>query len=275
MGITRSPTPRPHPSNSGSGLCGGDLAGSRSRSETAAMPFVALVAAAALAAAPAPAPAAASDQEQMRTIVQTLMSAVAPGDIAPWKTYLDDRFVYVTEGDQIQTKAQILKDFGPLPKGVTGSIRITRYRATVFGDFAVATHVDEEAEHIYGQDLAPRYLTTDTWRRTPQGWRLVMQHVKVILDEPPAQILPPSLLDEYAGTYQADGLSVRVQRDGDHLTAERVGGRPQAWRAEARDVFFVPGRPRGRQVFQRDASGRITGYADRREGHDIEMRRTS
>jgi ketosteroid isomerase-like protein len=228
---------------------------------------------AAIALAAPASPALASDQEEMQAIVQTLMSAVAPGDIAPWRKYLDDSFVYVTEGDQIQTKAQLLKDFGPLPKGVTGQIRITRYKATVFGDFAVATHIDEESEHVYGQDLHPRYLTTDTWRRTPDGWRLVMQHVKVVLDEPPAQVLPTALLEEYAGTYEAEGLAIRLKRDGGQLLAERDGRPAQAWKAEARDVFFVPGRPRDRRVFQRDASGRITGYADRREGHDIVMTR--
>jgi hypothetical protein len=187
--------------------------------------------------------------------------------------YLDDSFIYVTEGDEIQTKAELLKDFRPLPKGVTGSITITNYKATVFGDFAVATHVDEESEHIYGQDLHPRYLTTDTWKRTPDGWRLVMQHVKVVLDEPPAQALPQALLDEYAGTYEAEGLAIRLRRDGDHLLAERDGRPPVVLKAEARDVFFVPGRPRERRVFQRDGSGKITGYADRREGHDIVMTR--
>lgn len=221
------------------------------------------------------APALASDQDEMQAIVQTLMSAVAPGDAAPWRTYLDDSFVYVTEGDEIQTKAQLLKDFRPLPKGATGTIKVTQYKATVLGDLAIATHIDEEREHIYGQDLAPRYLTTDTWRRTPQGWRLVMQHVKVVLDEPPAQALPPALLDQYAGVYAADGLRITLRRDGEHLVAERQGRPGQVWKAEARDVFFIPGLSRDRRVFQRDASGRITGYADRREAHDIVMTRQS
>lgn len=226
-----------------------------------------------LALAASSGPVLASDQDDMQAIVQTLMSAVAPGDAAPWRKYLDDSFVYVTEGDEIQTKAQILKDFGPLPKGVTGSIKITNYKAVVHGDFAVATHIDEESEHIHGQDLHPRYLTSDTWKKTPEGWRLVMQHVKVMLDEPPAQTLSPALLDEYAGTYGAEGLTIRVRRDGDHLVAERAGRPAQVWKAEARDVFFTPGRPRERKVFQRDASGAITGYADRREAHDILMAR--
>jgi hypothetical protein len=42
---------------------------------------------------------------------------------------------------------------------------------------------------------------------------------------------------------------------------------------EVRDVFFVAGQPRTRRVFLRDAAGRITGFADRREGEDVRWRR--
>jgi hypothetical protein len=34
-------------------------------------------------------------------------------------------------------------------------------------------------------------------------------------------------------------------------------------------VLFAPGQPRSRKVFQRDAGGRITGFADRREARDV------
>jgi hypothetical protein len=52
-------------------------------------------------------------------------------------------------------------------------------------------------------------------------------------------------------------------------------GRPEAeLKAEAADLFFVPGSPRSRKVFFRDAGGHVTGFADRREGNDIVWRRT-
>ena len=41
------------------------------------------------------------------------------------------------------------------------------------------------------------------------------------------------------------------------------------WNAEAPDVFFVKGDPRIRKIFQRDASGKITGFVERRESWDI------
>lgn len=53
------------------------------------------------------------------------------------------------------------------------------------------------------------------------------------------------------------------------LNRRRTDRKAQELRIEARDVMFVPGQPRSRKIFQRDAAGRITGFADRREGRDV------
>jgi hypothetical protein len=42
---------------------------------------------------------------------------------------------------------------------------------------------------------------------------------------------------------------------------------------EATDVLFVPGRPRYRYIFLRDAAGKITGLAQRREAWDLVWKR--
>jgi hypothetical protein len=40
-------------------------------------------------------------------------------------------------------------------------------------------------------------------------------------------------------------------------------------------VFFIKGDPRIRKIFQRDRSGRITGFVERRESWDIVWDRLS
>jgi hypothetical protein len=44
-------------------------------------------------------------------------------------------------------------------------------------------------------------------------------------------------------------------------------------KVELADCLFVPGQPRLRKVFQRDANGRVTGFVERRESWDIAWRR--
>lgn len=53
------------------------------------------------------------------------------------------------------------------------------------------------------------------------------------------------------------------------LQSERSGRKAVTQTPEAMDVFFEAGQPRSRRIFQRDAKGNITGFADRREGIDI------
>ena len=60
---------------------------------------------------------------------------------------------------------------------------------------------------------------------------------------------------------------------GDGLSASLAGGPSSILKAELRDVFFTPGQPRVRKIFQRDASGKVTGFISRHEGHDLVFKR--
>jgi hypothetical protein len=101
---------------------------------------------------------------------------------------------------------------------------------------------------------------SDVWRRTPAGFRLVASQVFALLRDPPRIELTEAALDAYAGTYElAPDARARVRREADHLVAERDGRPAQPFVPELVDVFFTPGRARTRRIFQRDASGRITG----------------
>ena len=61
--------------------------------------------------------------------------------------------------------------------------------------------------------------------------------------------------------------------DGERLVFARAGRPDRAFLAELKDLFFEPGQPRSRRLFQRDASGAITGFVDRREERDIQWKR--
>jgi hypothetical protein len=89
--------------------------------------------------------------------------------------------------------------------------------------------------------------------------------------DPPAITLSPSQLRQYVGSYKLkdseDIYSLELMKG--HLVGTRGSRKAGAWSAEAQDVFFVPGDPRIRKIFQRDASGRVVGFVERRESWDI------
>ncbi|HYK35996.1 DUF4440 domain-containing protein [Alloacidobacterium sp.] len=205
----------------------------------------------------------------LRAKDQALLDAIAPGNVKVWDDALAPDAVYVDENGAILDRATFLKQLTSLPAGASGTIAIASYQAVQHGDVATVIHTDNETENYHGQMLKARYLTTETWQKYGSDWKLRQVHVYAILQDPPAILLNAKELDEYVGTYTAGDLKQTVRRDGDHLVSTRVGRPDVVWSAEVRDVFFISGQPRIRKIFQRDATGKIIGFVDRRESWDL------
>src|SRR5262249_14470786 len=127
-----------------------------------------------------------------------------------------------------------------------------------------------ESESYHGHALHCQYRQSDTWKKDPEGWRLLAAQVIALRSDPPSVTLPANLRGEYCGRYSlAEGITYEIACKGDALEGTRSGRKPEELRAEAPDVLFVPGDPRYRKVFLRDAGGRVTGFAERREAWDI------
>jgi hypothetical protein len=227
-----------------------------------------LVIAALASAASDPNPA--SVQKQLRADDQALLDAIAPGDKAVWERLLAQDAVYVDENGTVMNRAQFLAALKPLPSGSSGHISIVDYQAKIHGRVALVVHKDDERENYHGIPLRADYLMTETWIKEGTDWRLALVHVYVVAKDPPAIKTPPNLLAEYEGRYRAaPDLSYVIRREGDHLIGERQGLPSVTLSQESADVFFVPGHPRDRKIFRRDAGNKIVDFVDRREGEDL------
>ncbi len=217
-----------------------------------------------------PAFAVEDDGAILRRQAQELMDAVTYGNSKVWDKYLDPQVVYIDEEGNVTTKAELLEQIKPLPAGISGSIKAEVVDLHVFGDTAVLHVDDHESENYFGHALRAEYRSLETWRRTREGWKLVAGQVHVMLIDPAAIELPPARLDEYIGTYRLNPeIAYTLRRDGDKLIGQRSGRDPVMLAIEASDVLFTPGQPRSRKIILRDAHGRVTGFADRRDGRDV------
>ena len=202
---------------------------------------------------------------------QELFDALGSGKTAVWERYLDPEVRYVDESGAVAGKKEMVEGVRPLPAGVSGTIRVTDYDARVHGDVAVATWVADENETYHGRELHCRYRTTDTWRRTPDGWRLIAAQVLAMREDPPAVALAEPLRAEYVGRYALpDGLTYEIRvAGGAGLEGAQAGRKAEELRAEAPDVLFVPGKPRYRYLIRRGADGRVDALVQRREAWDL------
>ena len=220
---------------------------------------------------PVPPPSSTEDAErELRRMSQELLDAVAPGDAAVWERYLDERFLHLDESGVVRTKAELLAELRPLPPGLVGRIEIDRYRVVFAGDTAVAAVEVQEHLDYHGQELRSRFRSLDTWRKTPEGWRLLAQHVSAVLKDPPAVTFSRQELCAYEGVYSLTSeirTTIRCADDG--LVSERSDRPVVTYLPEVRDVFFAPGQPRTRRIFLRDETGEIVAFVDRREGEDV------
>jgi len=220
-------------------------------------------------------PAASSDLvQEFRQRDQALLDAVAPGDVKVWEAALAADAVYVDESGGIMSRADFFKEFKPLPSGVSGNISISAYSAHQAGDVVTVIHTDDENEFYHGQHLKAQYLTTETWQLQNGRWKLLLVHAYSVLKEPKSIVLSAPELDAYVGHYSAaPELTYAIRREGDHLVGERAGRPATPLNAEVRDVFFVSGQLRTRKIFDRDSTGHVIGFVDRREGSDLVWKR--
>lgn len=220
--------------------------------------------------------AQSSAEVELRRIVQELLDAVAPGNVAVWQRYLHERVIHVDENGTVRTKTELLAEFSPLPPGLVGRIAVDRFNIQTHGDIAVVAYELQEHLDYHGQILRSRFRASDTWLRTAEGWRLLAEQVSAVLKDPPSVKLTQQQLCEYNGSYAMTAqitATIRCTQDG--LTVERSDRKPAQYLAEIADLFFVPGQPRTRRIFVRDAQGKVVGFVDRREGEDVRWSRKS
>lgn len=219
-------------------------------------------------------PAAEDDAAMLQRQTQELMDAITYGKADVWDRYLDAKAVYTTEDGTVQTKAQMVEGTKPLPGGVSGNIQVTDFKATVQGPVAVTNYVSDEHEDYHGHKLHCQYRSTDTWLKTPAGWRLVAGQVLALRTDPPAVPLTSRQKDDYVGRYAlTPTITYEIRRQGDGLEGQQNGRTAEALKMEAPDVLFVPGKTRYRMIFQRNPEGRVTGFAERREAWDLDWKR--
>jgi hypothetical protein len=244
----------------------------KNRHAVEVLAFALLFARHGLAAAAAKAPENVADLLRRQT--QEMVDAISTGSAEVWDRYLDPNLRYVDESGKVSTKKEMLEQTKPLPEGVSGTIKVTEFDVAVHGNVAVATYVDDENENYHGHELHCQYRTTDTWLKTGDQWRLIAGQVLALRTDPPSVALSPSLRAEYCGRYTlTPAIGYEIRCNGDRLEGQQTGRKSEELRAEAPDVLFAPGRPRYRLVFRRDASGKITDFAERREAWDLVWQR--
>jgi len=205
---------------------------------------------------------------------QEFSDASAKGDAATLAKYLDDNVTFMSDGGEVGNKKDLIDGTRPNPAGVSNHLVQGDWHFQQYGNIAVTSFTDNSTVTLFGQTIQSKFRSTEVWREDHGAWKMISSQTMPVADDPPAIALSPSKLDEYVGKYQASPeYVVTIARGDDGLTMQAGTAAAVSLKAEAGDVFFAAGQPRLRRIFQRDATGRITGFVSRREGHDLVLTR--
>ena len=209
-------------------------------------------------------------EKELVRIGQELYDAIAIGNKVPWENYVADDVIYTDENWHILTKKDLLDGLSPLPKGYSGSIRMTNVQCRINGDAAVLAYRALEEEYVFGQKLTPIYLVTDTYFKRNGRWQLTASHVIVMPSERKSVLVDPKFYQSLVGTYElSTGVTYRITLEGKKVIGQRSGRAKEELVAADDNTFFRKGTIRGEKVFTRDESGRVIAMLDRRENNDL------
>ena len=199
---------------------------------------------------------------------QELYDAIVPGNQGPWKKYYADDCIFADEKGRQLDKAKLVADIAPMPKGYSGTIRVTRPASRIVGDTAILSYDCDETETIFGQHLTARYHATDTWMRRNGVWQIVASQAMRYYEDPALGRADPAKFAEFSGTYElAEGQTRKVFAEENNLFVERNGKREQLF-PESADIFFRKG-IEGRILFRTNAEGKVDALIDRRNNEDV------
>jgi len=216
--------------------------------------------------------AAEDDRAIVERRSREFSDASAAGDGKTLGSYVDDRVIFMNESGEIATRKDLAESTPPAA-GVVNKLVQSDVRIEMHGDTAVTSFTDNLTQHANGAVRTASFLSTEVWQKKQGRWLLISSQTMTKPKEPAAAMLESKELEDYVGTYSANGVTVRIERKDEALASSTNGAEATKLEMEARDVAFTPGQPRLRRVFIRDG-GKVTGFLSIRESGDVFFKRS-
>jgi ketosteroid isomerase-like protein len=202
---------------------------------------------------------------------QAFSDAGQHGDGAAMANMLDPDVIFFNETGEKATRADMAAATPPAAGTPIRTITTAEWDCKVYGDVAVTSFIDVLEQGKTGE---MKFRSVETWRKKSAAWKMIGSETLTLQQDPDSVVLAAKALDEYAGSYEGGaGMKFTFARKGGDLVASLNEGAETAQKAQARDIFFTPGRGATPKVFQRGVDGKITGFIFLRGKNSIVFKR--
>ncbi|HEY8312376.1 MAG TPA: nuclear transport factor 2 family protein [Gemmatimonadaceae bacterium] len=204
-------------------------------------------------------------QTEMANVFRPLLtseySATVRGDTASLTTMLADDLVWIVGNNGAEiTKSQLLAASArmgkPAPRFLVDSVRATR-----FGDVATVEYLRSDHWPMGSGEFVTSWRALDMFARRNGRW-VLERHTQVWLVSPAKSIeLDSATMNDFVGHYRiTEGYVDNVHFEGKGLVATASGQSAGARLIPVSTDAFSPDGLGAMIVFERDATGRVTGY---------------
>lgn len=120
------------------------------------------------------------DDQELHSIAQQLLDALAHGDTMAWERNLHRDFLLTDEAGHVVPRAAMLSYVRSLGAADDDQIRLGRTIVRRVGNVAVLYHRDLQHATVDGQPINAEYQTTDTYVKVGGRWQLLASHVTAL-----------------------------------------------------------------------------------------------
>lgn len=224
--------------------------------------------------------ASASGTPDLVAAIIANYAAIADRDTSAVRGGLADDFRWVlATGGQVVTRSELIAAIARAPTGAAVTYGVDSAHVEIVGHVAMVEYrlTDRRRFGGYARTLVSR--GTDTFVERDREWRLVRRTQTWIVAPPATITLDPTVLRAFVGRYEhGPGFVDDVHLVGGELvatsSAEAAAAMPGAHLRPVSDDAFSPDGIAPLIVFERDASGRVTGYVQQSpDGSVVRARR--
>lgn len=199
---------------------------------------------------------------------QAFSDAGQRGDGGAMAKDLDPDVIFFNETGEQATRADMASATPPPAGTPVRTITTTDWGCKIHGDAAVTSFIDVL------QPDGMKFRSVESWKKEGISWKMIGSETLTLQQDPDVIAMDAKTLDQYAGTYEAaPGIRVVFIHKGNDLVASLNGGSETVQSPQARDIFFTPGHGNTPKVFQRDDSGKITGFVYLRSKNSLTFKR--
>lgn len=164
------------------------------------------------------------EKKELGRIVTELEAGVSTGNNEPWKKYMADDGILLNRDGKTNTKAEIVDEIRPLPKGKILDIKPVDMKIFLKGESALVSFLADEKLSIFGQLVDTQYPSVMYFEKRNGEWQMLLfTYFEKPVNPAPVRV-SREYLERFTGIYKvSEENKMEIQANDTALVFKKPG----------------------------------------------------